>query len=79
MLIGKVVTLYVLINYFVNGYTVFDGTKKTEMLFRFKFSYVLVMSTLFPLFYGVFIKEVVTLNKNVAAGKNEILEREIYN
>lgn len=76
---GFLSTLYVLISYFINGYTVFDESKKTEMPFRFKVSYVLVMSAIFPFFYGVFIKEVVILHKNVAAGKNEILEREIYN
>ncbi|WP_133405643.1 hypothetical protein [Parashewanella tropica] len=69
LLIGSVLTLYVVISYFINGYTVFDAPRKPAIPFAHKVSYVFVMLNIFPYFYVAFLKEIFSLHKNVALGK----------
>ncbi|GEM77732.1 hypothetical protein C1141_16880 [Vibrio agarivorans] len=65
LIIGGFVTLYVLFMFFTTGHNVFDSPVKPNLAFSNKVSYVLVMSYLFPIFYGVFFNEVLNLRSNV--------------
>ncbi|RLV60010.1 hypothetical protein D5018_09400 [Parashewanella curva] len=69
LIAGAIATLYVVISYLLNGYTVFDAPRKPSMPFRYKVSYIFVMLNIFPYFYIAFIKEILSLHKNVALGK----------
>lgn len=63
VLIGSVVTLYVIVFYFFTGVTIFEGEKKSVMPFRYKVSYVFVTSILCPLLYIAFIDEITSLKR----------------
>ncbi len=69
--VGKLVTTYVLIVFFITDYNVFDAPIKPDLTFSHKVSYVLVMLCLFPVFYGVFAKEILALKKIVVSDKTD--------
>ncbi|MGF1689175.1 hypothetical protein L4C36_21315 [Photobacterium japonica] len=58
LLIGTLVTLGLLVLQVWRGVMLFDMSENGETPFRYKVSYFLVMNSLFPLFYIVFIQEI---------------------
>ncbi|QUJ69660.1 hypothetical protein KDD30_23305 (plasmid) [Photobacterium sp. GJ3] len=72
--IGGLATLYALVFFFLTGLTIFDQGKKQAMPFRHKCSYVFVMLLLMPLFFPVFMDEIISLSEYYLAKKNALAQ-----
>ena len=59
--VGMVLTLYTIIIYFFTGIQLFDEPIPGKTPFRYKVSYVVVIFFMLPVFYIVFLKEILAL------------------
>ena len=59
--IGMVSTLYAIIFYFFTGIPLFKEPDPEKVPFRHKVSYVVVIFFMLPIFYIVFLKEILAL------------------
>ncbi|KDM90019.1 hypothetical protein [Photobacterium galatheae] len=70
--LGSVATLYAVFYFFLSGLTIFDQGKKKNMPLRFKCSYVFVMFLMMPIFYLIFIEEILALSRYFKANKQSM-------
>ena len=67
--IGLVFTLYCIIFYFCTGISLFNEPDPERVPFRHKVSYVVVIFFMLPVFYIVFLKEIMALQKQLPEEK----------
>ncbi|WP_120512303.1 hypothetical protein [Photobacterium salinisoli] len=69
LVLGMAATLYAIGFFFLSGLTLFDQGKKRPMPFRYQCSYVFIMLLMMPVFYLIFIQEILSLPRHYRAQK----------
>lgn len=71
LVLGVVATLYAIVFFLLSGLTLFDQGKKRPMPLRYQCSYVFIMFLMMPVFYLIFIEEILALPRHFQAQKQK--------
>ncbi|MDO6583140.1 hypothetical protein Q4491_17495 [Photobacterium sp. 2_MG-2023] len=71
LILGAAATLYVIVYFFLSGLTLFDQGKKRPTPLRYQCSYIFIMCLMMPVFYLIFIEEILSLPRHYQAQKQK--------